>query len=85
MDMSRPEAIKDKLLPPPRSLGAILIKAGRLSPAQAERILQLQEQKGIRFGEAAYQRGILDDVRLPGVPIEAVRTAVEVVRAVVYR
>ena len=34
MDMSRPEAIKNKL-PPPRSLGAILIKAGRLSPEQA--------------------------------------------------
>lgn len=46
--------------PPPRSLGAILVGAGRLSPQQAGRVLQLQEEEGLRFGEAARQLGVVD-------------------------
>jgi receptor protein-tyrosine kinase len=36
-----------------RSLGAILIDSGKLSVADADRILKLQKEKSIRFGEAA--------------------------------
>ena len=60
MDMNQPDAIKDRL-PPPRSLGAILIDAGRLSPLQAVRVRQQQQQQGLRFGEAARQLGFLND------------------------
>lgn len=44
-----------------RSIGAILIDAGRLSPADAEQVLRLQREKGLRFGEAALQLGLLTE------------------------
>jgi chain length determinant protein tyrosine kinase EpsG len=42
-----------------RSIGAILIKAGRLTRENAERILVLQRVQGLRFGDAAIQLGLL--------------------------
>ncbi len=48
-----------------RSIGAILIDAGRLSPGNAESILRAQKERGKRFGEAAIELGLLneDDIR----------------------
>ncbi len=48
-----------------RSIGAILVDAGRLTPENAERILRLQKEQGKRFGDAAIQLGLLtqDDIR----------------------
>lgn len=48
-----------------RSIGAILIDTGRLRPEDAERILRLQQGKGLRFGDAAIELGLLrkDDIR----------------------
>ncbi len=42
-----------------RSIGAILIDAGRLKAESAEPILRLQREKGLRFGDAALQLGLL--------------------------
>ena len=42
-----------------RSIGAILIDNGRLTPEAAERILKLQKEQGLRFGDAAIQLGLL--------------------------
>jgi receptor protein-tyrosine kinase len=42
-----------------RSIGAILVETGRLTPENAERILRLQRDKGLRFGDAAIQLGLL--------------------------
>jgi receptor protein-tyrosine kinase len=42
-----------------RSIGAILIDSGRLNPEAAERILKLQKEQGMRFGDAAIQLGLL--------------------------
>src|SRR5574343_1604125 len=42
-----------------RSIGAILIDNGRLTPEDAERILKLQKEQGLRFGDAAIQLGLL--------------------------
>lgn len=42
-----------------RSIGAILVDAGRLSVNQAEHILRFQKDKGIPFGEAAIQLNML--------------------------
>lgn len=42
-----------------RSIGAILIDAGRLKPEDTARILHLQHQQGIRFGDAAIQLGLV--------------------------
>jgi len=42
-----------------RKLGAVLIHAGRLRPQDVEHILQLQRQKGLRFGDAGKEVGLL--------------------------
>jgi chain length determinant protein tyrosine kinase EpsG len=48
-----------------RSIGAILIDTGRLSAEGAEKILRLQKERGMRFGDAAIQLKLLteDDIR----------------------
>lgn len=44
---------------PHRSIGAILVDAGRLSADNAERIVRLQREQGQRFGETAIGLGLL--------------------------
>jgi len=58
-------SIKNALATNSRSIGAILIDTGRLSAENAERILRLQKDKGMRFGDAAIELGLLteDDIR----------------------
>lgn len=48
-----------------RSIGAILVDSGRLSPNDAESILRFQKEQGGRFGEAAVELGLLsrEDIR----------------------
>ena len=45
--------------PEDRSIGAILVQTGRLKFKDAERILRLQREQDLRFGEAATQLGLL--------------------------
>ena len=42
-----------------RKLGAVLIHAGRLRPQDVQHILQVQGQKGLRFGDAGKEVGLL--------------------------
>lgn len=42
-----------------RSIGAVLIDAGRLTLEDVESILRLQRENGLRFGDAATQLGLL--------------------------
>jgi len=44
---------------PERSIGAILVKVGRLSVADAEKIMRFQLERNVRFGEAAIELGLL--------------------------
>lgn len=44
-----------------RSIGAILIDSGRLSPDDTERVLQFQKEAGLRFGEAGIKLGLLTE------------------------
>ena len=48
-----------------RSIGAILIDAGRLRAEDADRIIRVQRERGIRFGEAGLVTGVLteEDIR----------------------
>ena len=46
---------------PDRSIGAILIKLGRLSVADAERVMRFQIERGVRFGDAALALGVLTE------------------------
>jgi protein-tyrosine kinase len=42
-----------------RSIGAILVRAGRLTPENTERILRFQREQGLSFGEAGIKLGLL--------------------------
>lgn len=44
---------------PDRSIGAILIKQGRLSVADAEKVMRHQVEHNVRFGDAALALGVL--------------------------
>lgn len=44
-----------------RSIGAILVDAGRLSVEDAERVLRLQREQNLRFGDAAIKLGVLTE------------------------
>ncbi|HKQ25469.1 MAG TPA: chain length determinant protein tyrosine kinase EpsG [Burkholderiales bacterium] len=39
-------------------IGALLVDAGKLTSKEAERVMQLQREKGIRFGDAAVKLGL---------------------------
>ncbi len=43
-------------------MGRILLEMGKITPEDTERILQLQKQNGILFGEAARQLGLISDI-----------------------
>lgn len=59
------EIFADDTEPSSRSIGAILVDSGRLSPDDAECILRFQKEQGVRFGEAAIELGLLtrEDIR----------------------
>jgi chain length determinant protein tyrosine kinase EpsG len=42
-------------------IGALLVDAGKLSLPDAEAVLRLQREKGLRFGEAAVQLGLVSE------------------------
>jgi receptor protein-tyrosine kinase len=44
-----------------RTIGAILMDSGLLTPEDAERILLMQKEKGMRFGEAAIRLGLVSE------------------------
>ncbi|WP_312435590.1 chain length determinant protein tyrosine kinase EpsG [Janthinobacterium sp.] len=41
------------------SIGALLLEAGKITPESAERVLRMQKELGIRFGEAAVRLGLV--------------------------
>ena len=51
----------DKLQRADSSIGGLLLESGKLSPENAERVLRLQKELGIRFGEAAQRMGLIDE------------------------
>lgn len=46
-------------------MGALLLDAGKLTPEDCERVLRMQNETGIRFGEAAVRLGLVgeDDIQ----------------------
>jgi chain length determinant protein tyrosine kinase EpsG len=49
-----------------RSIGKILLDAGKLKPGDAERALRLQKEKDIRFGEACIQLKLVTEEDIGG-------------------
>lgn len=43
------------------NMGMLLLEAGKLTADNAERVLRLQKELGIRFGEAAVRLGLIDE------------------------
>lgn len=43
------------------SIGALLLASGKISPENAERVLRMQKELGIRFGEAAQRLGLITE------------------------
>ncbi len=49
---------------PPRgdsSIGGLLLESGKITPESAERVLRMQKELGIRFGEAAQRLGLITE------------------------
>ncbi|HZV67553.1 MAG TPA: chain length determinant protein tyrosine kinase EpsG, partial [Telluria sp.] len=42
-------------------MGAMLLDAGKITPDNAERVLRMQKDLGIRFGEAAVRLGLISE------------------------
>lgn len=43
------------------NFGGLLLEMGRITPENAERVLRMQKDLGIRFGEAAQRMGLIDE------------------------
>ncbi|MER2513727.1 MAG: chain length determinant protein tyrosine kinase EpsG, partial [Nitrosomonas ureae] len=43
------------------SIGHILLDMGKITPVEAERILRLQKESGLRFGDAAIKLGLITE------------------------
>lgn len=43
------------------SIGRLLLESGKITPENAERVLRMQKELGIRFGEAALRLGLLTE------------------------
>jgi chain length determinant protein tyrosine kinase EpsG len=43
------------------TMGALLLEDGKLTPENTERVLRLQKELGLRFGEAALRLGLITD------------------------
>lgn len=59
---SIPAVVGDATVVPPRadsSIGGLLLESGKISPESAERVLRMQKELGIRFGEAAQRLGLI--------------------------
>ncbi|MES2260807.1 MAG: chain length determinant protein tyrosine kinase EpsG [Pseudomonadota bacterium] len=46
---------------PDSSIGGLLLASGKISPENAERVLRMQKELGIRFGEAAQRLGLITE------------------------
>lgn len=43
------------------NIGSLLLKMGKITPADAERIMRLHKEQGVRFGEAARNLGLITE------------------------
>jgi protein-tyrosine kinase len=43
------------------NIGSLLLESGKITPENAERVLRMQKELGIRFGEAAQRLGLINE------------------------
>jgi len=49
------------------SIGGLLLESGKITPENAERVLRMQKELGIRFGEAAQRLGLVTEADIQAV------------------
>lgn len=54
-------AASEKLHRADSSIGGLLLESGKITPENAERVLRMQKELGIRFGEAAQRMGLINE------------------------
>ncbi|MDQ1831729.1 chain length determinant protein tyrosine kinase EpsG [Massilia scottii] len=54
-------AASEKLKRADSSIGHLLLESGKITPENAERVLRMQKELGIRFGEAAQRLGLINE------------------------
>ncbi|NHZ96904.1 chain length determinant protein tyrosine kinase EpsG [Massilia sp. CCM 8734] len=54
-------AASEKLKRADSSIGGLLLESGKITPENAERVLRMQKELGIRFGEAAQRLGLINE------------------------
>jgi len=59
------QSVSSASTPKPRgsdsSIGGLLLESGKITPENAERVLRMQKELGIRFGEAAQRLGLITE------------------------
>ncbi|CUI08223.1 chain length determinant protein tyrosine kinase EpsG [Massilia sp. P8910] len=54
-------AASEKIKRADSSIGHMLLESGKITPENAERVLRMQKELGIRFGEAAQRLGLINE------------------------
>lgn len=54
-------AASEKMKRADSSIGGLLLESGKITPENAERVLRMQKELGIRFGEAAQRLGLINE------------------------
>ncbi len=49
-------------------IGALLVDSGKISQEEADRVMRLQREKGLRFGDAALKLGLITAIDIEQVP-----------------
>lgn len=57
-------AVPARAVTPSAHIGALLVDSGKITPQDAERVLRLQKEKGLRFGDAAVKLRLITEADL---------------------
>jgi protein-tyrosine kinase len=52
-------SMPDRAALPAAHIGAMLVETGRITPEEVERVMRLQRERGLRFGDAAIKLGLI--------------------------
>lgn len=61
MNQSAPPTLINSVARGDSSIGGLLLASGKITPENAERVLRMQKELGIRFGEAAQRLGLITE------------------------
>ena len=62
VNINDPEATSNNIVRDGASIGKILLELGKIKAEDAEKILRIQKEEGLRFGDAAIRLGLISEV-----------------------